>query len=755
MPIVPPTLDDRSYDELVRELLSRVPAHTREWADVRPGDPGATLIELFAFLADSILYRANLIPERQRLVFLRLLGITMRPAIPARTLITVQIDDPAQTSATILRRQATVSGPVDFETTSELTVLPITAEAYAKRALSDTEDAAYGEMIRNLGVLYLGSGGASRARGYVTIPVFPGGAPDPAGFDLVGQTVDQCLWLALLAPEADAPELQPAHNEAVRQTLGTSVGGGQQLLSIGALPAITMPEWNDEHIGPRAAIPHLWEISGLDARGQVTYTELDQIVDTTAGLTRRGVERLVLPGPQSIGAPSNDVRRQLSAGTGDLPPRLDDPERAARLVAWLRLRPTHRLESLRISWVGVNAVEVDQRQTISGRMIGASDGGSGQELALPAASVEPESLLVQVEEAGLGYVPWQRADLSLAGRDSRAYALDAEAGTIRFGDGVRGRVPEVGRQVRVAQMRAGGGAAGNLPPGSLTDISAVDLDGRRATGLVIAQPLAADGGLNAETLAEAERRIPQVFRHRERAVTADDYRAIAAEAPGVQVARVELLPRFKPHQMRDNVPGVVSVLVLPFKPPPGPGNPRADRPFLETVYAHLEARRPIGTELYVIGVDYVPIGLSVGVEIAGGSDREDTLRSVRLALREFLWPLLGGGPQRTGWPLGKAVEDRELELVVARVPGVQSLIGSRLNIFVRNAAGDDWVMRERTDSSALITIPLAKWQLPELLAVVAVADDAPPTDLRGVPNPFLDGAASGAVAIPIVPEVCK
>lgn len=752
MSINPPGLHDLTYEDLVRDLLNRVPAHTREWTDVRPGDPGRTLIELFAFLADAILYRANLIPERQRLVFLRLLGIQMRPATPARTLVTLHLDDPAQTSAVILQSLAKVSGPVDFETTSEVTVLPVTAEAYARRPLSDNENRVYGDMIHNLGTLYLGTDRASQARGYVTTPVFLGGAPEVDGFDLINDTVDKCLWLALLAPVAASAEEQPAHNEAVRQALGRSTGGGQQLISIGSLQAITMPEWNDEDIGPRAAIPHIWEITGLDRRGQVTYSALDQVVDTTAGLTRRGYERLVLPGPQFIGAPSNDVRQHINAGTGDMPPRLDDPDRAARLVAWLRLRPTIRLESLRLSWVGINAVEIDQRQTITARIVGTSDGGSDQQMNLPGAGVEPESLVIQVEEEGRGFVDWQRIDdINLAGRSSRVYVLDAEAGTIRFGDGVRGQVPGPGRRIRLAFMRAGGGSAGNLPPGSLTDIQARELDGRRATGLVVAQPLAVEGGIDAETLVEAERRIPLVLRHRQRAVTTADYRTIAAETPGLQVGRVELLPRFKPHQMRENVPGIVSVMVLPFKPPPGPGNPRPDRPFLETVYAHLDPRRPLGTELYVIGVDYVPLGLSVGVEIADGFDREDTLRNVRLALRQFLWPLQGGGPQGTGWPLGKTVEDRELELVAARVPGVQSLFGDRLNVFVRNATGDGWEMKQRATPTALINIPLERWQLPELISVVAVGDDSPPGDLRGVPNPFDE---VGGVPIPIVPEVC-
>ena len=50
---------------LVAELLARIPAHT-PGGQPRVGDPGRTLIELFAFLGDALLYRANQVPERQR-----------------------------------------------------------------------------------------------------------------------------------------------------------------------------------------------------------------------------------------------------------------------------------------------------------------------------------------------------------------------------------------------------------------------------------------------------------------------------------------------------------------------------------------------------------------------------------------------------------------------------------------------------------------------------------------------------------------
>ena len=55
MPIRPPALDDRSYADLVTELIERIPAHTPEWTNPRPGDPGRTLLELTArSVADAL-----------------------------------------------------------------------------------------------------------------------------------------------------------------------------------------------------------------------------------------------------------------------------------------------------------------------------------------------------------------------------------------------------------------------------------------------------------------------------------------------------------------------------------------------------------------------------------------------------------------------------------------------------------------------------------------------------------------------------
>lgn len=710
MPILPPRLDDRSFDDLLEDLLARIPAHTPEWTNPRLGDPGRTLLELFAWLGDALLYRANLIPERQRLVFLKLLGQGLRPAQPARGIVSLSFAQPTELAGLTLAAGARIKAAVPFETLSETTVLPVTAEAYYKRPLPEADRLRMADVLTGLQRVHRIT---DEVAGYLTTPLFEGGQAAGQGVDVFAGSTDRALWLALLAPAAQQPEQQPAANTAARAALGGGDSGAAALLSVGVVPAIAAPALFEE-IGPRARVPVLWEVvtsaaNGLDADYLTIEPLPGDAYDTTAGLTRPGVLRLPMPDESLIFAPVNDVGENPRAGVGDNPPRIDDAGRAARLVGWLRLRPKpgSGVESLRLSWVGVNAVEVDQRVTIGGRVLGASTGAADQAFQLPAGSVDPASLVLQVEAPGQGYQPWTRVDDlaaisadAVVAREAPAFELDAETGTVRFGDGVRGRVPERQMRIRLASGRFGGGRAGNLPQASLTEVSGATLVGvqRSLPSIKVWQPLAMEGGEDAETLARAEQRIPALLRHGDRAVTAEDYRRLAGETPGTDVGRVEVLPRFKPRERRPDVPGVVSVMVLPARPLGKAPNPRPDRPFIERVHAWLSARTPLATELYVIGCEYVALGVSVAVAIRDGYARDAVLFEVREALRRLLWPLPPGGQAGQGWPLNRDVRERELEVEVSRVAGVAEVGG--LNLFGRATVDgrDQWSLLTRATS---------------------------------------------------------
>lgn len=75
------TLDDRRFQDLVDEAKRRIHVRCPEWSDHNVSDPGVTLIELFAWMTDLLLYRLNRVPENQYVHFLNLLGVRLAPPL--------------------------------------------------------------------------------------------------------------------------------------------------------------------------------------------------------------------------------------------------------------------------------------------------------------------------------------------------------------------------------------------------------------------------------------------------------------------------------------------------------------------------------------------------------------------------------------------------------------------------------------------------------------------------------------------------
>jgi predicted phage baseplate assembly protein len=307
---------------------------------------------------------------------------------------------------------------------------------------------------------------------------------------------------------------------------------------------------------------------------------------------------------------------------------------------------------------------------------------------------------------------------------------------------MQGLIPPLGRRIRVRQMRAGGGSAGNIAASSLTGFSSVALKTQ--------QPVATAGGADSETFDQAEQRLPARLRHQERAVTASDYEDLTMEAPGASVGRVEALPLFKPQTRDLNAPGVISVMVLPQKDGVQPPCPRADRTLLQTVYQYLNPRSPATAEMYVIGTEYVGLGISVAVEVRSGFALLQVGNQVEQALRNYLWPLAPGGSDQTGWPLGRLVRSLELEVIVSQVAGVVEVNG--LLLFEPSASGVYQPLP--VDANGRSELALTSWQLPELLQVtVATGADGSGVGASTALTPVVTTDAN-TVAVPVVPKLC-
>ena len=737
MPIPKYQLDDRNFEDLVNDLVARIPAHTPEWTNPQVGDPGRTIIDLFAWLADTILYRVNLLPERQRLEFLRLLNIPMYPARSATGLVTLEVSNKQATQPVYVPQYTNLQGPVDFETIDEITVLPVTGKVFAKRRPTEEEQTIFTPIKEDLENVY----NIERGEPYVTTPLFHDLQTDPNGFDFARDSIDQIVWIALLAGDED-----PNLIAQVKKTFDPDENRAR-LINIGIEPRLTIAEF-DENVHQSINMRELWQWEMPSKREDddsvpytVPYLPLEIYKDTTEGFIKRGIVQLVLPASEQITLPVNSVDEDIYAGTGNHPPRIDDEETAKRLVGWFRLCPKQKSESMALSWLGINVVKIDQRKTIQNVVISTSTGAPDQTIQLPAASIESSSFKLQVEKLEVGYINWHSLPLHAASKNDTVFELDSEAGVVKFGDGLRGVVPEKGSRIRVEMMRYGGGKQGNTAPGILTGIAHPEL--------TVVQAVANQGGEDAETLDEAEKRIPKVLKHSHRAVTEEDYKEIASLTPGVQLGRVEVLPKFKPQQRLFDVIGVMSVMVLPKAAKSRPPNPRPDRNILSRVHYYLDQRRPIGVELYVISAEYVPIGLGVSITIRDGFPKNQVLQNVQIALRDFLWPLSPGGHLQTGWPIGRTIVNQELEVVVARVAGVLTV--EYVNLFERNSI-HQWEM-VRTGQEQEISLKV--WQLPELLDVVVMESEEPITDLEEAVGVTEVGTTGENVPIPVVPEICK
>ena len=56
-------LDARGFDQLRNAILVRIPVHAPEWADHDVSDPGVTLLELFAVLAEDLSSIGGRLPD--------------------------------------------------------------------------------------------------------------------------------------------------------------------------------------------------------------------------------------------------------------------------------------------------------------------------------------------------------------------------------------------------------------------------------------------------------------------------------------------------------------------------------------------------------------------------------------------------------------------------------------------------------------------------------------------------------------------
>lgn len=260
-------------------------------------------------------------------------------------------------------------------------------------------------------------------------------------------------------------------------------------------------------------------------------------------------------------------------------------------------------------------------------------------------------------------------DLLDSGPDDRYFVgetNDEGRMRLRFGDGRNGlefppleSAPLPDDLTAVARYRLGNGTAGNVGAEAISRIILDEVDGSGITR--VRNPMPATGGVDPEPIAEARMRAPHEARLRQlRAITADDYAALASRTPGVQRAAANLAWTGSWYEAQ--------VAVDPL------GESVTPAWLLDDVRRSLHRYRRIGHDLSVAAASLVPIDLTLCVQV-----KPDYVTGhVRQALLNALGARRGGYFHPDRLTFGTPVRISSIVAVAATVAGVASVDVTKL-----------------------------------------------------------------------------
>jgi predicted phage baseplate assembly protein len=612
MPLPDPQLDDRHFQDIVNEAKGLIPHYAPEWTDHNLSDPGVTFIELFAYMTDMILYRLNRVPDKNYIRYMDLLGIRLKDAVPASTVVSFRLSTPQPGPVPIPRgtEVATVRTgereAIPFTTDEELVILPPTVE----HCLFSADGESFEDVFKEL--------------------------------------TDS-------AEQLEAFQSPPLPNNALH--FGFPENLSSHILSLDLVTGV-------QGVGVDPDDPPLiWEAWCGDRRAWASCT-LES--DTTGGLNEPGNVVIVLP-------PGMEQRTMLRKSAFWVRLRVVQPRAQQPMYSASPRIDAMAVVSIGASIDATHSELI--RSELLGRVTDAP-GERFFLQNTPLLPRRSDELLEVEQPDGTWVQWTEVDSFRDSTIEDRHYTIDSVGGELSFGPRIRdadgterayGMRPARGSALRFSRYRAGGGIVGNVGSKTLTvlksSIPYVASVSNRLPGI---------GGLDPESIESAKERTPRLLRSRDRAVTAEDYEFLAGEA-SPQVARAKAIAVRSTDQGGALTPGTVELLIVPaldratvrtleiLQPPPD---------LLEEVRNHLDDRRMLGTNLAVDGPAYVGVSIEANVVVQPTASAENVRQRVHDRIMEYLDPLLGG-PEGHGWPFGRDLYLSEIQSVVQSVAGVE------------------------------------------------------------------------------------
>ncbi len=720
MKIPLPNLDDRRWSDLVDEGRSLIPTYAPDWTDHNVHDPGITVMELLAWVAEMDIYQLNRISDEHKRKFLALLGVTPEPPRAARNVLSFALKqtNPRElpVGAQFFARDLSGS-PVPFRLLETVTVVPGQLETVQVKDRDGFHDVA------------------NRLLTGEQVPIF-GPVPEIGGEIYFGfsQPLDVntpiSLYFQFGGGHSGADERRRIleESEARRRacsppSIGCDANSRQTEIDITE---------ETQRLLRNNRVRTVWEFfSGTGATGWQPLGQ-DAVEDDTSAFTLDGRVQFRLPAvmvKKIVGRRASFyLRCRFEAGAYDAPPQLSAvvlngamSEQAVPLAMKLfiakeaGIRGTEPAPAQQtnirfrldehgvISRLSFGAEPNDPQFTVlafqkptpadfgtltlEGVTLGGGDGAPNQEFNLTNFPVQQSSLtLLSLETTGTPPRPeWRRwtlrQDFDASKRSDAHFLLDATKGTLIFGDGEKGRVPQpdaafftIYNWTRAENGNLSGHEPMEFINGPFNRALIPNLDQVIEEFESITNAMSSIAGAPAETLDGAATRAIKMLNQTNRAVTLKDYERLALATPGTQLARAEARANRHPSFACLKATGLITLVVLPnmpvTRPTPSGGLKRA-------VASYLQNKRVIGTRVVVVGPDYLEISVLAKVKAFAGVSRTNLQQKIIAALNNFLNPLTGG-PEGTGWPLGRDLYRSEVMQLIDQIVGVDNVVSLEL-----------------------------------------------------------------------------
>jgi hypothetical protein len=667
-----PNLDDRTFEELVREARDLIPGIYPEWTDENAHDPGITLLELLAWHIEMQQFQLDRVTAGHERKFLKLLGETPRDRTPATTSVSFSgaLRQLLLPYGTLLK-----VGDLPFETVRPLTILPGTT----RRIFVHTGDGSY-EISDDFE-----SGSA---------PFYPFGTDCRAGASMVIEFDAPLPVWSPLSLWFQLNDQEPTHRIPARYTKFTPSGRVEWSYWREAAQDEEAGSWQpidlerDESYGFHQSGPILFQIPAgagqvhriraLLVAGQYSEPPYIRRLMWNEVFAKQG-QTMCISECFDGGSDNGHVLQLKHAlfQQGQVAVQLQHESggwvdiREDQYVLTIEEGRAHLLfvEDVVLP-VGKQSIRViATAEEFTERLyIGRGTGISGQTGLIPAHPILPDQFQLQVGWQLEGtnqtlWFDWKRVfDFDESDSESYHYVIDEEEGVIRFSDGRHGAVPPSTHfpNIRVIGYRVGTGTAGNIKASTINEInSELPL---RVTNLYPAY-----GGAEPETLKEAMERTKRTILEPGCGVTAEDLEQRVLEIPGLRIARVKAIPGYK--TTLANYPaersfGDISIVVVPYSKQSWP---KPSEGMKQTVRTHLEPYRLLTTTLHIIPPEYVTV--TVRAIIVVDPRYEGREQDVKRVLSEWLQPY--GKDSQSGWEFGRPIYKSDVYDIIHRVPGIR------------------------------------------------------------------------------------